>query len=284
MKRRNKTVVILSVSSDIGYYLAKRYLENGYNVVGTYRRSGHISELKKFSNCHLFQLDVMERGSKKSFLQNFRKLEISWDIFISCIGELRPVSRFFQADFGLWRKSLEINAIEPLGILHELYKYKTKKNKGTIVFFAGGGVNNAVVDMSSYTVSKILLVKMCELLDSENKDLSVFIVGPGWRRTKIHKAVADKSQMSLTAYWRSIAQLRSRRATDMEDIFRGIEWLSSSGKDAVSGRNFSLRNDPIGNKRGAKLISQLKKDKNMFTLRRSRNEYSLNEQKESTNS
>ena len=41
---------------------------------------------------------------------------------------------------------------------------------------------------------------MCELLDDENKDLNVFIVGPGWVKTKIHNQVLDNPQGAGGSY------------------------------------------------------------------------------------
>ena len=64
---------------------------------------------------------------------------------------------------------------------------KNNKKKRKILFFAGGGTNNAVKYYSSYTLSKILLIKFAELLDYEEK-IDISILGPGWINTKIHEA------------------------------------------------------------------------------------------------
>jgi NAD(P)-dependent dehydrogenase (short-subunit alcohol dehydrogenase family) len=57
----------------------------------------------------------------------------------------------------------------------------------SVVFFSGAGTNGPAPSYSAYCASKILLIKMCELLDSETPDASFFIIGPGMVRTKIHE-------------------------------------------------------------------------------------------------
>ena len=50
---------------------------------------------------------------------------------------------------------------------------------------AGGGTNNPFTNYSAYCVSKIALIKMCELIDDEYKNLNVFIIGPGLLKPKL---------------------------------------------------------------------------------------------------
>lgn len=170
----NKVVFILSVSSDIGFYLAKKYIKLGYTVLGTYRVFHPF--LYKFPG-YLFRLDIDDEDSLKYFVNEYKKFGLKWDIFISCVGEPRPLTSFFESDFDTWERSVNTNSIRQLEVLHSMYPYMNKK--GTVVFFAAGGINNAVVDFSAYTIGKIILIKMCEYLDAENKNLKIFIVGPG---------------------------------------------------------------------------------------------------------
>ena len=74
-----------------------------------------------------------------------------------------------------------------------MYPYRRRERMSNVVFFAGGGTNSPLPDLSAYAASKIFLMKMCELLDDENEDLNVFIVGPGWVKTKIHEEVLNET-------------------------------------------------------------------------------------------
>lgn len=254
-----KTVLVLSVSSDIGLFLARRYLSLGYTVIGTYRSARQVGPLRKDPRCHLFLCDVHDRQSLSAFVQAVKKLRLTWDIFISCVGDLAPVQAFFVSDFDQWQRSVEVNSIDQLRALHMLYPLRRKK-AADVVFFAGGGVNNAVEDITAYTAAKIMLIKMCEFLHVENPDLNVFIVGPGWTKTKIHRKKLDGK----------------RQGTPLEDIFQCIRWLCSQPRAVTGGRNFSVVYDPWRPGQQARLVKELKADAGMYKLRRHNNDFLQN--------
>lgn len=266
------TVFILSISSDIGFNLAKHYLDLGFKVIGTYRQSKNLNELKHFKNCFLIKCDLAKTNDIKKLGDYFRNHVLSWDIFISCVGNPLPVVSFFESNFNEWSQSVHTNCIAQLQVLHVLYAYRSKK-MSDVIFFAGGGMNGTVVNFSAYTVSKILLAKMCEFLDGENDDLNIFIVGPGWTKTKIHQTILDDIRTSKTKIMETKKFFKSKTGTSMHEIFESIEWLRSQGKRIVSGRNFSIVYDPWRKDKRQQLVQALRKDDNMYKLRREGNAF-----------
>jgi NAD(P)-dependent dehydrogenase (short-subunit alcohol dehydrogenase family) len=150
-------------------------------------------------------------------------------------------------------------------VLHKLYKYRNKNNSN-VVFFSAGGVNNSVSSFSAYTTSKIMLIKMCELLDSENKDINFISVGPGFIHTKIHDIILNNSNDEIRI--KTLQHIESGDKTSMDEIYDSITWLCEQGKTA-SGRNFSVVNDELG----STLLAELYRDKDMYKLRRYKNEW-----------
>ena len=267
-----QAVFILGLSSDIGKELATRYLRNGYIVTGTYRNSQNIVDLIDVPGLHLFDCDVANRESVAALTRNLRVLGIQWNTFISCVGTMEPIGNFFTCDFNAWEQSVIVNSTAQLRVLHALYPYRRQNQVSHVVFFAGGGTNSPFTNYSAYCVSKILLIKMCELLDDENMDLNVFIVGPGWVRTKIHKQTVDNPTDAGHSYERTIEFLESENhGTSYEDIYNCINWCIAGGRDIAGGRNFSVAHDPW-RRVGKQLIEQLRGDLNKFKLRRFRNE------------
>ncbi|MCL5072130.1 MAG: SDR family oxidoreductase [Actinobacteria bacterium] len=268
-----KVVVIISITSDIGIALAKRYIQMGYKVVGTYRSVELLSELENFDNLELFHCDIGSRNSIEEFVKKFTEMNLKWDLFISCTGTQNPVGAFFECDFDKWSDSIHINAIEQLRILHALYNYKNPKLIPGVVYFAGGGTNNAVYNYSAYTASKILLIKMCELLDFENKDMNIFIIGPGWVKTKIHLQTLEAGDRAGNNYQKTKKFMDDGGGTGMDDIFECIEWLIKQGKKISSGRNFSVVHDSWKGPESKNLVKELDDDYNMYKLRRYKNEW-----------
>jgi len=268
-----KTILILSISSDIGLFLARQYLSYGYKVIGTFRSSESIGSLKDQANCHLFDCDVHDAQSLKNFSRQVKQLGLKWDMLISCVGYPNPMQAFLKADFDHWQQSVEINSLDQLRALHLLYPLRNTQSIAGVVFFAGGGSNSAVVNFSAYTIGKIMLTKMCELLDAENPDLNIFIVGPGLTKTKIHEAILKDPHVSKEKKIATQKFMKQGQGTSLQDIFDCIQWLSAQGKEIASGRNFSVAHDPWRSVTSKKLIKQLKLNANSYKLRRQDNDF-----------
>lgn len=264
-----KTIIILSVSSDIGLYMAKQYLAQGYRVIGTYRTKKHVKPLLSMKNCALYSCDFAQPSSVKNFVQAMKKQKITWDAFVSCVGYLLPAQPFFECGVDDWIDSIHVNALEPLRVLHAVYSLRNKNVNSDVVFFAGGGANNAVVDITAYAISKIILTKMTEYLDAENPDLNVFIVGPGWTKTKIHEQVLQAKRVGPKKFQETKDFIvNKKQGTSLEEIFECIEWLRREGRSLSGGRNFSVVYDPWRMKTRAQLIKALRADSGMYKLRR----------------
>ena len=124
---------------------------------------------------------------------------------------------------------------------------------------------------SAYTVSKIGLIKFCELLSSEYEDVKIRIVGPGFVKTKTHCETLEAGEAAGNNLKRVRDFMNSEdQGTKFEEIYNCLKWFDQEEKDVVSGRNYSVVNDQWGNER---LKTQLIADKNMYKLRRSKNEW-----------
>jgi len=271
MTKAQKTIFILSVSSGIGLELAKRYLDDGYQVIGTYRKKKIVKEVIGRPSCHLIPCDITRKSDISRLVSEFKKRRIFWQTFISAVGLLQPLARFFKVDFDEWSRSVHVNAIEQLRVLHALYPFHQARGVSHVVFFAGSGTNNVVVNMSAYITSKIMLIKMCEFLDAENENLNIFIVGPGWTKTKSHEQILKDKNTPREKYLETLHFFKNNPGTDFQDIYDCIRWLCRQGKAVASGRNFSVVHDPWRGNNKQKLIKELLVDTNMYKLRRFKN-------------
>ncbi|MFC1496423.1 SDR family oxidoreductase [Candidatus Margulisiibacteriota bacterium] len=270
MSGKKETVFISSISSDIGIALAQRYSQDDYIICGSYRSKKLLSELGNLPACHLFFCDLKDKQSIDHMIGEFSQLKLEWETFISCASYPPPLNGFFESDFEKWSDSVHINAIEQCRVLHQLYPYRQKKKESNVVFFAGPGTNCAVKNFSALTVSKLLLIKMCELLNAEKEDLNPFIVGPGWTRTKTHQLIISDPNVSPEKKKETENFLKSNQGTSFDDIYRTVRWLSQKGRKVAGGRNFSVVHDLWGKE---ELADELLKDPNMYKLRRQRNDW-----------
>jgi NAD(P)-dependent dehydrogenase (short-subunit alcohol dehydrogenase family) len=260
-------IIIISASSDIGFNLALKWSGQGSKIIGTYRTpSDNVRELKKHK-VNVFKCDLNRYESIINFVSKIN----DWDVLLFCPGTMEPIGPFGFVPFSHWKRSVETNFISQMQVLHNLLSKRNRKfsNGPVVIFFAGGGTNNAPVNYSAYTISKIALIKMVELLDAEISDTRFSIIGPGWVDTKIHRETLKAGVKAGDNYQKTIQKFNNKDGiTSMESIIECCNWIIDSPRDVVSGRNFSVVYDKWGEKG---LDAKLKADKHMYKLRRHKN-------------
>ena len=118
---------------------------------------------------------------------------------------------------------------------------------------------------------KIMLIKMCELIDDEVPDVNAFVVGPGFLPTKIHKQTLVNPERAGRNYQKTkdFYQAAEQAAT-YKDLHDCISWCVAQGRDVVGGRNVAAVHDPWRDA-GDQLAVELKRDRDRYKLRRAGN-------------
>jgi NAD(P)-dependent dehydrogenase (short-subunit alcohol dehydrogenase family) len=265
-----QTAIVIGICSDIGAELARRFAADGWSVKGTYR--GAETPVGMPAGAALTRCELDSRDSVAAAQQWLLKEAKSWDAIVVAAGTEQPIGEFWDCAADEWDSAFQVNALAPLRLLRALYPVRRREGKPGVAFFSGSGTNNAAPSYSAYCASKILLIKMCELLDAESPDASFFIVGPGIVRTKIHLQTLAAPDRSGANYRKVVDFLESAEAgTSHDDIYACIRWCMTMGKNVVGGRNISLIHDAWRNG-GRALAGRLQADRNMYKLRRSGNE------------
>lgn len=180
---------------------------------------------------------------------------------------MEPIGPFNKIKSTDWRKNVEINFLNQMHLLHGMLKSSSLK-ENRVLFFAGGGTNSSPENYSCYTVSKIALIKMVELLDNEIDNITFTILGPGWVKTKIHKQSMNPSLKGYSSYVETNRRIRENDFVEMDKVVESVEWILNQDKEIIGGRNFSAVHDPWGSR---KLEELLLNDPSAFKLRRHSN-------------
>ena len=264
---KNNHKIIISISSDIGFYLAKDWLNLGVQVSGTYRTwSKKCDELEKLG-AKLIKCDLADKKSIDNSIKELNKTN-KWNDLIVATGSQEPIGKFSDCDIESWSNSIDVNFISQIRLIHGLLPNRNLEDSfvPSVLMFAGGGTNSATIDYSAYTISKIASIKMIELLDAEINDTTFSILGPGWVKTKIHDATLQSEEAAGENYIKTIDMLdkNGEKCNPMEDVIKCCNWILSSDRELVGGRNFSLVFDPWDSKE----IEKIRDDSNNFKLRR----------------
>lgn len=264
-----KHAIILSITSDIGFDIAKRLSNDGYAVTGTYRSLNGYDKVKEaLPAANLIKCDISNHRDIKNAILLLKRLP-KWDLFISCPCDPLPLKSFYESDIDQWQSSFNLNSLNQLRFLHGIYQLINKKNSPTVLFFAGGGTNSAVINFSAYTSAKIHLIKMMELLAFEDQETRYLILGPGWTNTKTHNISLSNTPVNSKKYKEIKAFMKNPSSgTSMQEIYECITSLLSLPADVVSGRNFSIVNDLWSPPYQSLLEKKLRSNPDLYKLRR----------------
>lgn len=274
MSKKEQTAIIIASSSDIGSAMARRWRKKAWNVFGTYRKKSNTTAELSEIGVELIHCDLSDNSSVQKACFELRNLCPLWDNLILSAGSQEPIGSFISCNFDDWADSIQVNFTSQLRIVKELLPNRSTNNilGPCVLFFAGGGTNNATVNYSAYTISKIALIKMCELLDAEILDTRFAIVGPGWVKTKIHEATIKAGIRAGENYEKTKYKLSSNECTSMNEVLDCCDWLINSSREGISGRNFSVAFDMWGKQ---ELSEKLVSDFDMYKLRRKGNKWKI---------
>ncbi len=261
-----KTVIILGITADIGRELAFRFKRDGWRVTGSHRAGTTVAvDLPAEA---LFTCDLASKSSVDRAIETCRKRNLVWDLLIVAAGTEEPIGPFFACDAEAWEQGFGVNALAPLRFLHGIHDLRRQSGSSHVAFFSGAGTNGAAPAYSAYCAAKILLLKMCELLDAESRDTSFFIIGPGIVRTKIHQQTLKEPEKSGLNHQKVVNFLGSGDpGSSHNDIYACLQWCLASGKAIVGGRNISLVYDAWRHG-GSVLAKALTDEPNLYKLRR----------------
>jgi NAD(P)-dependent dehydrogenase (short-subunit alcohol dehydrogenase family) len=263
-------IIILGVNADIGRNICKLFHDEGFSIIGTYRRDfPEYAELEKLERVRLVQCDLLKLEDIQRLTDFIQAQNFRWTTLFSSVGTSEPIGRFFDLDFGDWEQSVNVNMTSQLRAVHALYALRDTSQTADIALLAGGGTNNPFRCYSAYCVAKIGLIKMCELIDDETEDVNIFILGPGFVKTKTHLETMKAGAKAESNFERVRQFLEKKEnGTKFEDIYECLLWAKSMGREVVGGRNLSVVHDKWGTEI---LANELRQDNNMYKLRRFRN-------------
>ena len=253
--------VVLGLGSVIGGYVANRLMQDGWSVIGSAREETVLDEgFTQVVRCNLGDSKSIERAG-----DDLRVLSDGWSLLFVAAGTMQPIGRFFELDATEWERGFQVNTFGPLRLLRAIWSVRSSTSIPTVCFLAGGGTNNDFPNYSAYCASKIMLIKMVELLQSEEPSTKFVIIGPGYVRTPIHGETMSAGDAAGINRERT-AQLIEGPGTDLEVIYRHVHACHEGLTAKLGGRNFSTVHDGWENEAIVETINLCPKD--AYRLRR----------------
>lgn len=183
-----KTVFITGANRGIGLGLTKRFLENNFQVIATYRNEINSKELlnleKLNKNLCLFKLDL-NNDSDFNLLNVFLKSRNTIDILINNAGIMGSAqTSILQTSTDDILRVFTNNTLAPMKVFQNLYLNLSKNAViANITSQMGSITDNRSGGYYDYRISKAALNMLNKCLTVEFKDFSFLTLHPGWVQT-----------------------------------------------------------------------------------------------------
>ena len=236
-----RTAVVVGGTSTIGSGIAERLAHDGWRVFVTAR---DLKKIDQVTHAVAVECDVSRGGFLSTTVQKLLDFGITWDLVVVSVGTLEPVGKFFDVDPRAWCGSVEVNFLGQMMVVRQLWPLRRRAAEVHIALFAGAGTNGPATNYSAYCVSKIAIIKMCELLSDEEPELNAFAIGPGFVHAKIHRQTLAAGRDRAGAGYDKLMDFLETDGTSLDDVYRHLMWCVAAGRDRAGGRNFSTVHDP----------------------------------------
>jgi len=240
MKRfEGRNILITGISGGIGLHVAKRFLDEGARVLGSYRKmKPELEDLKASlsdEKLKLFELDTNNRDligtTVKAQIKDFGGI----DVLVNCIGITHP-EPLFAANAQNWEMVIENNLFTAMRITQAVIVPLISRKHGVIlnissVFGSIGGVGQ-----SSYCASKAALDGMTRAVARELavKKIRVNTVAPGFIETEMTAGFDEKFKAE------SIEKVPLKRFGNPEEVAALCAFLASDEAQYITGQTLLL--------------------------------------------
>jgi NAD(P)-dependent dehydrogenase (short-subunit alcohol dehydrogenase family) len=271
---KKQTILITGANQGLGFEIAKYFAQKDKILIlcGRTEKLNNIAKKKltKFSkkNIFFYKLDISKKNDVDKFYSKIFKKFKKIDVLINNAGIYGPKGHTHLIDWNELIKTININLVGSIYMIRKILSHFKNKKSGKIIQMSGGGASSSFPFFSSYSISKVGIVRFVENVAEEYKKYKIFAnsVAPGPVNTRMLDEVlkAGPKIVGKNFYEKSLKQLK-KGGTDIRKIVSLIDFLSSDESNGITGKLISaLWDNWIDFKKHNKIL----KKSDVGTLRR----------------
>ena len=264
-------IIIFGASGSIGSFLTKEYISRRNKVLiftKNYKSKKKLQESLNLKKVTIDQLNLENFSSINRKLNQYKFFIKRTNIIINASGDLGEIKSVLNINLKKFKKTLNVNFVSNLVLLQGLSKYIKKNKNLLIIFFSGGGVTSYRQNFSSYSISKLSLVKLVEIASNEidNRNVRINAIAPGIIKSRmIDTTIKNKKLVSKKEINKIKKDLNSSQIT-LKKLFNVINFLSSTKGKNITGKLISSKWDNIENWDKNKIEKLIKSD--LYSMKR----------------
>ena len=268
-------IIIFGASGSIGSYLAKEYISQNYEVLlfvkNIKAKKKILDELKFHSSSKkiiIDQLNIKKLSLIKKKLNKHKSFIKNTNIIINATGSLGEIKNILKVNLKKFKNTMDINFFFNLLLLQNLSKFIKNNKNLLLILFSGGGVTNYRKNFSSYSISKLALVKFVEIVSNElnNKNIRINAIAPGIIKSKMIDITMKNRKLVSKKEIIKIEKEINYSNDALKKLFKVINFLSSNKGKKITGKLISSKWDNI-EIWSKKKIEKLN-DKDLYFMRR----------------
>lgn len=186
-------ILITGGSKGIGKNIAINFLNEGHNVIITYKNSYKDALEMKNMGIFIYQLDVIKNDECKKVLQNIINDFTKIDVLINNAGILKN-ELFHKMSYEKWHDVINTNLISIYNITHPIINNMLEYNDGKIINISSIYGLKGSKGQSNYCASKFGIIGFTKTLALEygRKNILTNCICPGMVNTDMIKEINNK--------------------------------------------------------------------------------------------
>ena len=243
MNKKNKKILVLGASSDIGFRVLNLLNSKGYQIGAHCNTNDKI--LKKYqkntkSKFKIFKKKLINQKDSVDLINSFLKWSGNIDVLVHLTGNVSKVSHWTKIKQSNLIEDFKINFSSTFFVVQKVFN-AMKKNKGGKIILAGtsSATHGGGEDSFGYGLSKLNLIYLSKAVARIGGKYNIICncVNPGYINTKFHSKVMKRSKKSL-----EIRKTKTKlgRSGQPEEIAEFINFLISDKTDFFTGQNLNI--------------------------------------------
>jgi short-subunit dehydrogenase len=251
--KKRLNILIFGASSSIGSYLAKKYYDEGHNIYLFYRNKKKNLSIKKNNSGQILEefknFDINPNKNFNKKIYKIKNILNKANIIINTIGKQGEINNFFKSSINKFLNTFNINFFSYIFFFKSIHPYIRLKKDLLLIVFSGGGTTSFRKNFSSYSISKISLVKLVEIIANEinNKNIRINAISPGIIKSQMTDEIIKNKHLVDNQELKKIKREINNSKKSLERIYDLISFLMSKNGRRINGKMISSRWDDFKN-------------------------------------
>jgi NAD(P)-dependent dehydrogenase (short-subunit alcohol dehydrogenase family) len=241
MNTHNKVALVAGGTGGLGRAISLAFVEQGANVIVTFRRPGDLDELKKAASVKLveaqgasldgFNADVTDETAVAKLIDGIVERHGRLDCLVNAVGAYAGGIKFWDLETNIFEQQLALNLRAGFLLARAAARVMVKQGNGAIVNVASKAAIDHAAGASAYAASKAAAVAMIDSLAADLK-------GTGVRANSILPSIID-----TPANRKAMPKADFSKWPKPEEIARVILFLCSNEAHLIQGASVPVYGD-----------------------------------------